>query len=54
MTEKQKKFLELVNKAMPKMTELEQEKLLAFGEGLAFMTKYRVDAPPMAAERDSA
>ena len=54
MTEKQKKFLELVNKAMPKMTELEQEKLLAFGEGLAFMTQYRVRTLPTGAERDSA
>lgn len=37
MTEKQKKFLDLVNQMMPHMTELEQEKMLAFGEGMAFM-----------------
>lgn len=37
MTEKQKKFLELMNRMLPRMNELEQEKLLAFGEGMAFM-----------------
>lgn len=37
MSEKQKKFLELVNRMMPRMSELEQEKMLAFGEGMAFM-----------------
>lgn len=37
MSEKQKKFLETINRVMPVMSELEQEKLLAFGEGLAFM-----------------
>lgn len=41
MSEKQMKFLETVNKVMPVLTELEQEKLLAFGEGLAFMTRGR-------------
>lgn len=41
MTEQQKKFLETINKAMPRMTELEQEKLLSFGEGLAFMARER-------------
>lgn len=44
MTEKQQKFLETINEAMPRMTELEQEKLLAFGEGLAFMTQGRETA----------
>lgn len=37
MSEKQKKFLELVNRMMPRMSEMEQEKMLAFGEGMAFM-----------------
>lgn len=45
MTEQQKRFLKAVNEAMPRMTELEQEKLLAFGEGLAFMTQGREIAP---------
>ncbi len=41
MTEKQKKFLEIMNKLMPQLTELDQERLLAFGEGLAFMNGTR-------------
>ena len=41
MTEAQMKFLELINKVMPQMTEMEQEKLLAFGDGLAFMAMKR-------------
>ena len=41
MLEAQVRFLETMNKVMPVMTELEQEKLLAFGEGLAFMTRDR-------------
>lgn len=53
MTEKQKKFLELVNEAMPNMTEMEQEKLLAFGEGLAFMARERIPARTMATVQDS-
>lgn len=32
MTEKQKKFPEAINEVMPRLTELEREKLLAFGE----------------------
>lgn len=45
MTEQQKRFLKAVNEAMPRMTELEQEKLLAFGEGLAFMMRKQEVAP---------
>lgn len=45
MTEKQKKFLELINRIMPYMTELEQEKILAFGEGLAFMRGVELPSP---------
>ena len=41
MQEVQVRFLETVNQAIPVMTELEQEKLLAFGEGLAFMARER-------------
>lgn len=44
MSEQQKKFLDAINAAMPRMTELEQEKLLSFGEGLAFMTQGRETA----------
>lgn len=46
MMETQMRFLETINKAMPMMTELEQEKLLAFGEGLAFMTRERLCGAP--------
>lgn len=55
MTEKQKKFLEMVNQAMPHMTEMEQEKLLTFGEALVFLTtQERQAAQPQApAERPS-
>lgn len=41
MLDVQVKFLETMNRVMPVMTELEQEKLLAFGEGLAFMARER-------------
>lgn len=36
MTEKQKKILETFNRLLPNLNTLEQEKLLSFGEGLAF------------------
>lgn len=54
MTEKQKKFLELVNRAVPHMTNEEQEKLLTFGEALVFLyARNRPDQTP-AAERPGA
>lgn len=37
MSEKQKKILEAMNKLVPQLSELDQERLLAFGEGLAFI-----------------
>ena len=43
MTEKQKKFLELMNQLLPRMNEMEQEKLLSFGEGMAFMADRRIE-----------
>lgn len=52
MTEQQKKLLVAINEAMPRMTELEQEKFLSFGEGLAFMVNQRQIARE--AERPSA
>ena len=36
MSEKEKKILETFSEVLPKLTELEQEKLLSFGEGMAF------------------
>lgn len=43
MTEKQEKFLELMNQLLPRMNEMEQEKLLSFGEGMAFMADRRAE-----------
>ena len=36
MSEKEQKILETFGKVIPEMSELEKEKLLAFGEGMAF------------------
>lgn len=41
MSEKGKKILEAFEKAIPNMSEMEKEKLLAFGEGLACMVGLR-------------
>jgi len=41
MSDKQKNLLALIEKLLPSMSEMEQEKLLAFGEGMAFMTRER-------------
>lgn len=41
MSEKGKKILEAFGKVIPDMSEMEKEKLLAFGEGLAFMVDQR-------------
>lgn len=38
MSEKEKKILETFGKVIPDMSELEREKLLSFGEGIAFKT----------------
>lgn len=38
MSEREKKILETFEKVIPDMTELEREKLLSFGEGIAFKT----------------
>lgn len=35
---KEKKILDTFEKVLPDMTELEREKLLSFGEGIAFKT----------------
>ena len=37
MSEKEKKILETFEKVIPDLNELEKEKLLSFGEGMAFM-----------------
>ncbi|MCI8811578.1 MAG: hypothetical protein HFF84_16105 [Oscillibacter sp.] len=38
MSEKEKKILDTFGKTIPKLSDLEKEKLLAFGEGMAFVT----------------
>lgn len=40
MSEKEKKILETFGKVIPDLSEMEKEKLLSFGEGMAFM-KYK-------------
>ena len=37
MSEKEKKILETIGKVIPDLSEMEKEKLLSFGEGMAFM-----------------
>lgn len=36
MSEKEKQIMETFGKVLPNLTELEKEKLLSFGEGMAF------------------
>ena len=36
-TEKEEKILKTFEKAIPKMSELEKEKFLSFGEGILFV-----------------
>ena len=36
MSEREKKILETFKSVIPELTELEREKLLSFGEGMAF------------------
>lgn len=41
MSDKEKKIMESFQKAIPKMSDLEKEKLLSFGEGIAFVLNRR-------------
>ncbi len=41
MSEKEKAVIEKFKTILPQLTELEIEKLLSFGEGLAFFVKKR-------------
>lgn len=41
MSEKEKKILDTFGKAVPGLSDLEKEKLLAFGEGMAFVIDQR-------------
>lgn len=37
MSEKEQQILETFEKVIPKLSEMEKEKLLSFGEGMVFM-----------------
>jgi hypothetical protein len=41
MSEKEKLIMENFKKTIPKLSDLEQEKLLSFGEGMAYMVDQR-------------
>ncbi len=42
MSDSQKKIIETINKIIPILTEPEQDRLLGFGEGIAFLVNQRV------------
>lgn len=44
MTEKEKKILNVFVALIPKLSELDKEKLLSFGEGMAFKTDLQQEA----------
>ena len=48
MSEKDKQIMDTFGKVIPKLSDLEKEKLLAFGEGMAFK------ADQQRAEQDNA
>lgn len=52
MSENQKKIVETIGKIALVLTEREQDRLLAFGEGVAFMANQRAEKERN--ERDSA
>lgn len=41
MSEKEKEILKTFEKVIPNLTEIEKEKLLSFGEGMAFMKEHQ-------------
>lgn len=43
MSEKEKEILSTFEKVIPNLTEMEKEKLLSFGEGMAFKTLQNTD-----------
>ena len=45
MLNKEKKILDVFSRAISKMSEQEREKLLAFGEGMAFMASQQKQSP---------
>ena len=43
MSEQDKKIADTFERVMPTMSELDKERLLAFGEGMAFMAQMQKD-----------
>lgn len=43
MSEKEKQILETLGNVLPKLNEVEREKLLSFGEGMAFVKSGTAD-----------
>lgn len=39
MSEKEREIMRTFSEVVPKLTEIQQEKLLSFGEGMAFMKR---------------
>lgn len=37
MSEKEKQIMDTIGEVLPRLTDVEKEKLLSFGEGMAFM-----------------
>lgn len=48
MSEKEKQILETFEKVLPDLNEMEKEKLLSFGEGMAFMKERQKKESTMA------
>ena len=46
MAEKEKQILETISKALPLMTDIEKERLLAFSEGMAYVAEHRAESQP--------
>lgn len=44
MAEKEKQIIETISKALPLMTDIEKERLLAFSEGMAYVAERRKPA----------
>ena len=53
MSEKEKKILETFSEVVPKLSEIDKERLLAFGEGLAFKAKQQKPAKEPPAAKDA-
>lgn len=45
MSDKEKQILETFRKVVPELNDLEKEKLLAFGEGMAFKVGQQKNEP---------